>query len=97
MKKLILASAMVIVVVAAAGSVFAADKKMGMMEMTPEQRSDMATMHEKMATCLRSEKPMAECHKEMKASCHDKMGMEGCPMMGDMKHRGKKYDKSSDY
>lgn len=57
-------------------------KHKGKMEMTSEQRNKMADMHEKMAACLRSTKPMGECHEEMKNSCKD-MG-EACPMMGKM-------------
>ncbi len=47
-----------------------------------EQREKMATIHEHMAACLRSDKPIAECGKEAMRSCQDMMGKEGCPMMG---------------
>ena len=56
--------------------------KMG--KMTTEQRSKMADAHEKMAACLRSTRPLKECHQEMKASCVAAMGKDGCPMMGRM-------------
>jgi hypothetical protein len=46
-----------------------------------EQREKMAQAHEKMATCLRSERPLAECHQEMMQACHDTMGGQGCGMM----------------
>jgi hypothetical protein len=46
-----------------------------------EQREKMATIHEQMAACLRSDKPIADCHKEAMKSCQDMMGKEGCPMM----------------
>ena len=67
-------------------SAFAADKSKKKMPivLTPEQRQSMATTHEKMATCLRSEKAMEECHKEMMQSCQETMGKDGCPMMGKM-------------
>jgi hypothetical protein len=73
----------------------AADKskamgKMPMMEMTAAQREDMAKVHENAAACLRSDKPIHECHKEMMASCQSKMGKAGCPMMGHM--HGKMHD-----
>ena len=62
-------------------------------EMTREQRQQMAGAHEKMAACLRSEKPLTECHSEMMKSCEATMGANGCPMMqgkmgkmGSMKH-----------
>ena len=54
------------------------------MQMTPEQRQNMAAAHDKMAACLRSEKPMTECRSEMMKSCKDMMGQGGCPMMGHM-------------
>lgn len=56
--------------------------KAGMMEVTTEQRETMAARHEKLASCLRSGKPMNDCHEEM-------MGVEDCPMMG----MGKMHDK----
>lgn len=55
------------------------DKK-EMPAMTKEQREKMATMHDKMATCLRSEKSGEDCFEEMKKSCMD-MGEDNCPMM----------------
>jgi hypothetical protein len=61
--------------------------KMSMKSMTPEQRLEMASMHEKMAQCLRSDKPMEDCHKEMMKSCEEKMGQGACPMMGHHDHK----------
>lgn len=60
----------------------------GMMkEPTKEERQAMVDMHTKMAECLKTEKPMADCHKEMVDSCP--MAKEGqCPMMG-MMDRGR--------
>ena len=51
-------------------------------EVTTEQRQKMAGLHEKMATCLRSDRPMSECRQEMMKGCKDTMGKDGCPMMG---------------
>ncbi len=52
---------------------------------TKEMRMKMAQAHERMAECLRSERTMADCHKEMKHERHDMMqGMmdkQGCKMM----------------
>ena len=58
-----------------------------------EQRERMAEAHEKMAACLRSDRPAADCHREMMQACHDTMGPQGCPMMmgqgpGGMRGRG---------
>lgn len=61
-----------------------------MHEPTKEMRESMATMHEKMAACLRSDRPVSECRKEMMQSCHDMIGEKGCGM-GMMDH-GRKHD-----
>jgi hypothetical protein len=52
-----------------------------------ETREKMAVVHEQLAACLRSDKPIAECHKEAMKH-HEEMGMmgkEGCTKM-DMDH-----------
>jgi hypothetical protein len=49
---------------------------------TKETREKMAVLHEQMAACLRSDKPLADCHAEMMKSCKESMGGQGCPMMG---------------
>jgi hypothetical protein len=56
-----------------------------------EMRAKMASAHEQMAACLRSDRPMAECHDEMMKQ-HEMMHQghdehEGMGMgMGDSKH-----------
>lgn len=61
-----------------------------MAEPSREKRQSMAAAHEKMAACLKSESPFAQCHKEMMRTCMETMGKEGCPMMGHgMKHSDK--------
>jgi hypothetical protein len=50
-----------------------------------ETREKMATVHEQMAACLRSDKPIADCHAQAMEHCRSLMGKEGCPMM-DMRH-----------
>jgi len=64
-------------------------KMMRMPEMNATQRQEMATAHEKMASCLRSERAVTDCHQEMMDSCKDSMGKNFCPMMG----KGKKHDR----
>ncbi|MBC7540359.1 MAG: hypothetical protein H7281_16165 [Bacteriovorax sp.] len=82
--------ATIMILMAFATNSFGADKKkMKMMSMTPEQRQSMATVHEKMAACLRSDKAIEDCHKDMMQSCKDMMGADGCPMMD---HKGKMHD-----
>jgi hypothetical protein len=53
---------------------------------TKETREKMATVHEQMAACLRSDKSMSDCHTEMKKSCQEVFGDQGCPMTGMGKH-----------
>ena len=43
-------------------------------------REQMATLHEEMAACLRSDKTLAACREEMQKSCRGMMGEQGCPM-----------------
>src|SRR5450759_4890233 len=49
-------------------------------EPTKEMRAKMATLHEQMAACLRSDKSFSDCHSEK--GCQQLMGERGCPMMG---------------
>ena len=69
------------------------DKK-EMPAMTKEQREKMATMHEQVAKCLRSDKSAEDCHEEMKKSCMD-MGEDNCPMMRHHKDMKKDMKKKS--
>jgi hypothetical protein len=48
---------------------------------SPEQRHQMAEIHQRMADCLNSERPMTECRGEMQKSCQETMGAGGCSMM----------------
>lgn len=49
---------------------------------SPEAREQMAAVQQKLAECLRSDRPIAECKAAMMKSCHEGMGEHGCPMMG---------------
>jgi hypothetical protein len=46
-----------------------------------EQRHAMAEIHQKMADCLNSQRPIDECRSEMRSNCQAMMGERGCPMM----------------
>ena len=46
-----------------------------------ETRERMATLHEQMAACLRSDKSISECHSEMLKRCEAMMGTQGCTRM----------------
>ena len=67
---------------------------------TKEQRAKMAEMHSKMAECLKSEKPIDDCHAEMRAACTEAgpmscgMGM-GMGMGMDHRHRDGRPGKSA--
>jgi hypothetical protein len=47
----------------------------------PAQRQQMAAIHRRMAECLTSDRPFADCRAEMHASCQTTLGAGGCPMM----------------
>ena len=64
------------------------NSSMKMPTMTTEQRQKMADAHEKMASCLRTEKLFSDCHDEMMKACKDGMGKEGCAMMGGKEMHG---------
>jgi hypothetical protein len=51
-------------------------------EPSPELRARMAAAHQKMADCLKSSRPIAECRAEMRESCRGMMDEHGCSMMG---------------
>jgi hypothetical protein len=51
-------------------------------EPSKEMRAKMATMHEQMATCLRSDRSFSDCRSEMMKGCQETMSEYGCPMMG---------------
>ncbi len=50
-------------------------------EPSKETRAKMATMHEQMATCLRSDRSFSDCRSEMMKGCKETMSDYGCPMM----------------
>ena len=76
--RLSLAAALFIAGVAAA---CAADAPLSPAAPTMEMRARMATIHDQMAACLRSEKPVADCRAEMMASCEAiHPGGKGCQM-----------------
>ncbi len=71
----------------------ATDSKSTMPAPSKEQREKMALVHEKMATCLRSDRTIEECHHEMQSSCAEAMGKEHCQMM---EHKMKGHHPSAD-
>lgn len=73
--------AIVTMMIAGTGVAFCAEERPSTPP-TPskETRDRMATLHEKMAACLRSDKAFAECRTEMQTNCRSMMGEQGCPM-----------------
>lgn len=79
-------AAIIMILTLATGTVFGEEsekssKKVPMMEMTKDERENMAAKHEKLAACLRSGKAMNDCRDEM-------MNVGDCPMMGRKYQRG---------
>lgn len=69
----------------AASITWAADAPAKSAMAAKESREAMAQAHEKMAACLRSDRDVSECRKDMMASCKQIESMD-CPMMkGGMK------------
>lgn len=64
-------------------------------DMPKEKRAEMAAVHTQMAECLKSEKPMEECHKIMaehmgggsmgEHACAHGDGNKSCPMHKEVK------------
>ena len=73
----------------------AADSKLSMPAPSKEQREKMALVHEKMATCLRSDRTIEDCHNEMQSNCSEVMGKEHCQMT-EHKMRGHRHPAESD-
>lgn len=65
-----------------AGAALAADEPQATQTPSKEMRDKMAAVHEKVAACLRSDKPFGDCRAEMQQNCKTMMGEQGCPMMG---------------
>ncbi len=51
-------------------------------EPSQDARAKMATVHEQMAACLRSDMPIAHCRAKMMTRCQGVMGKPGCSSMG---------------
>jgi hypothetical protein len=50
-------------------------------------REKMAAMHEQMAACLRTDKPVADCRADMRKACQDTLPGFDCPGMRMGRHR----------
>ncbi len=52
---------------------------------TPEMKKSMADMYQKMADCMKTDKLMQDCHKEVMKDCPVAKATGSCPMMDGMK------------
>lgn len=52
---------------------------------SPEMKKDMADMYQKMADCMRTDKTMQDCHKEVMKDCPVAKATGHCPIMEGMK------------
>jgi|SRR5882672_10415239 len=81
------AVACAIALLSAAGASLAAEPAhMDRPAPSKEMRAKMASAHEQLAACLRSDRPIADCHEEMMKQ-HDMMGHEMMRHGGD-EHEG---------
>ena len=48
---------------------FGEDQAQSTSQMSPELRKDMANMHQKMADCLRTDKSIEECQRQVAKDC----------------------------
>lgn len=63
-----------------------ASKAMDHATMTPEMKKDASEMYQKMADCLKTDKSMKECQKDVMANCPVAKANGGhCPLMDGMK------------
>jgi hypothetical protein len=68
------------VLLAGPACVLAADPPASAPAPSKEQREKMAVLHEQMAVCLRSNKPLTDCRAAMMKGCQTELG-EACPSM----------------
>ena len=55
---------------------------------TTKERQYLASFHDKMATCLRSDRPFSDCHKEIVNNCMNGFGKNRCLSMLDWTEPG---------
>ncbi len=54
-------------------------------EQSPEMKKNMADMYQKMADCMKTDKSMDDCHKEIMKDCPVAKETGSCPLMDGMK------------
>lgn len=67
--------------IALSSAALAADAPAAPSTPTKAMRERMATLHEQMAACLRSDKSISECRAQMQKHCQAMMGNQGCARM----------------
>jgi len=74
-------------VILSSAAIATEQSSVALQEPSNEMRAKMASLHEQMATCLRSDKPVKDCRAEMMKACQQLGNDQGCPMMGMGAHR----------
>ena len=91
MTKLKIATYLIACAIASTGAVSAsaADKKApakaSQQTMTPESKRDMAEMYTKMGECMKTDKSMEQCQKDIMKDCPVMKKSGHCPLMEGMK------------
>lgn len=67
---------------------FGEDRPQPTREMSPELRTDMADMYQKMADCLRTEKSSGDCQRQIAKNCPVVAKTGQCPIEQGMGHMG---------
>lgn len=71
-----------VLLITLSSAVFAADAPTAASSApTKQMRDQMASLHEQMAACLRSDTSISDCRTQMQKHCQDMMGKQGCTMM----------------
>jgi hypothetical protein len=76
----------VTVLLNAAASALSAETPATPSEPSKAMREKMATVHQSMAACLRSDRAFAECQQQMHRNCAEMVG-QGCSLMGMGSHK----------
>lgn len=75
--------------------IFAADQAKPVKTMSPELKMNMADMYQKMADCLKTDKSLDQCSKDVMVNCPVMAKTGHCPIHEGMGHMmGKKSKKS---
>ena len=72
----------IVLLISGAGAAWAVEPPATPNAPTKQMREQMASMHERMATCLRSDKAVVDCRNDMMKSCQALGPGKNCGMSG---------------